>query len=103
MKTEGFVSETRMFSTIFNRQLPVVPEADNELHFFVPLGLTVCVSGEKELRVKLLRLKLEALVRGGGENAADQALETFPQVMLLTNTSLFSMLYVLYCCYFLFR
>ena len=45
------------------------------------LGLTVCVSGEKELKVKLLRLKLEALVRSGGEKAADQALETFSQVM----------------------
>ncbi|XP_039658125.1 tetratricopeptide repeat protein 37 [Perca fluviatilis] len=43
-------------------------------------GLTVCVSGDKELRVKLLRLKLEALVRSGGEAAADQALETFSQI-----------------------
>lgn len=44
------------------------------------LGLTVCVSEDKELKVKLLRLKLEALVRSGGERAADQALETFSQV-----------------------
>ncbi|XP_038559572.1 tetratricopeptide repeat protein 37 [Micropterus salmoides] len=43
-------------------------------------GLTVCVSGDKELRVKLLRLKLEALVRSGGEKAADSALETFSQI-----------------------
>ncbi|KAG8012128.1 Tetratricopeptide repeat protein 37, partial [Nibea albiflora] len=43
-------------------------------------GLTVCVSGEKELRVKLLRLRLEALVGSGGEKAADQALETFSQM-----------------------
>ncbi|XP_008286814.1 tetratricopeptide repeat protein 37 [Stegastes partitus] len=43
-------------------------------------GLNVCVSGDKELRVKLLRLKLEALVRSGGEKAADQALETFSQI-----------------------
>lgn len=47
----------------------------------VLLGMTVCVSGDKELRVKLLRLKLEALVRSRGEKAADQALETFAQVM----------------------
>lgn len=43
-------------------------------------GLTVCASGDKELRVKLLKLKLEALVRSGGEKAADQALETFSQI-----------------------
>lgn len=43
-------------------------------------GLTVCVPGEKALRLKLLRLKLEALVRSGGEKAADQALETFSQI-----------------------
>ncbi len=47
----------------------------------VLLGLTVCVSGDKELRVKLLRLKLEALVRSGGEKAGDQALETFSLVI----------------------
>ncbi|XP_070689878.1 tetratricopeptide repeat protein 37 [Pempheris klunzingeri] len=43
-------------------------------------GVTVCVSGDKELRVKLLTLKLEALVRSGGEKAADQALEAFSQI-----------------------
>ncbi|XP_047446786.1 tetratricopeptide repeat protein 37 [Mugil cephalus] len=43
-------------------------------------GLKDCVPGDKELRVKLLRLKLEALVRSGGEKAADQALETFTQI-----------------------
>ncbi|XP_075960487.1 tetratricopeptide repeat protein 37 [Anarhichas minor] len=43
-------------------------------------GLTVCASGDKELRVKLLRMKLEALVRSGGDTAADQALETFSQI-----------------------
>ncbi|XP_042343628.1 tetratricopeptide repeat protein 37 isoform X2 [Plectropomus leopardus] len=43
-------------------------------------GLTVCGDKDKELRVKLLRLKLEALVRSGGEKAADQALETFSQI-----------------------
>lgn len=43
------------------------------------LGLTVCVP-ENEPRIKLLRLKLEALVRSGGEIAANQALETFSQV-----------------------
>ena len=52
------------------------------------LGLTLCVSGDKELRVKLLKLKLENLVRSGGEGAADQALETFSQVMWLTSTLL---------------
>uniref|UniRef100_A0A3Q1HHR7 Uncharacterized protein n=1 Tax=Anabas testudineus TaxID=64144 RepID=A0A3Q1HHR7_ANATE len=43
-------------------------------------GLTVCVSGDKELRIKLLRLKFETLVRSGEEKAADQALETFAQI-----------------------
>lgn len=45
------------------------------------VGLTVCASEDKELKVKLLKLKLEALVRSGGEKAADQALETFALVM----------------------
>lgn len=43
-------------------------------------GLNVCVSGDEELRVKLLRLKIEALVRCRGEKVADQALETFSQI-----------------------
>lgn len=43
-------------------------------------GLTACASGDGEMRVKLLRLKLETLVRSGGEKAADQALETFSQI-----------------------
>ncbi|XP_060927149.1 superkiller complex protein 3 [Limanda limanda] len=43
-------------------------------------GLTMCVSGDKELKVKLLRLKLETLVRSGGEKAADDALDTFSQI-----------------------
>lgn len=41
----------------------------------------MCASEDKELKVKLLKLKLEALVRSGGEKAADQALETFALVM----------------------
>lgn len=45
------------------------------------IGLTVCVSGDTELRIKLLKMKLEALVKSGGEAAGDQALETFSQVM----------------------
>ncbi|XP_044225084.1 tetratricopeptide repeat protein 37 [Thunnus albacares] len=43
-------------------------------------GLTACVSGDTELRVRMLKLRLEALVRSGGEKAADQALETFTQI-----------------------
>ncbi|XP_037339604.2 tetratricopeptide repeat protein 37 [Pungitius pungitius] len=43
-------------------------------------GVTGCVSGDEELRVKLLGMKLEALVRSGGDTAADQALETFSQI-----------------------
>ncbi|XP_068167730.1 superkiller complex protein 3 [Antennarius striatus] len=43
-------------------------------------ALAVCVSGDEELRLKLLRLKLEASVRSGGEEAADQALEIFSQL-----------------------
>ncbi|XP_026177103.1 tetratricopeptide repeat protein 37 [Mastacembelus armatus] len=43
-------------------------------------GLAVCAAEDKEMRVKLLRLKLEALVRSGGQKPADQALETFSQV-----------------------
>lgn len=45
------------------------------------LGLAARVSENKELRVKLLRLQLEALVKSGGVKAADQALETFTQVI----------------------
>uniref|UniRef100_A0A672JN51 Tetratricopeptide repeat domain 37 n=1 Tax=Salarias fasciatus TaxID=181472 RepID=A0A672JN51_SALFA len=44
------------------------------------LGLDVCDSGDKELRVKLMKLKLEASVRCEGEKAADQALEMFSQI-----------------------
>ncbi|XP_008417156.1 tetratricopeptide repeat protein 37 [Poecilia reticulata] len=43
-------------------------------------GLNVCTSEDKELRDKLLRLKLEALVRSEGEQTASQALETFSQI-----------------------
>ncbi|XP_007562886.1 tetratricopeptide repeat protein 37 [Poecilia formosa] len=43
-------------------------------------GLNVCTTQDKELRDKLLRLKLEALVRSEGEQAASQALETFSQI-----------------------
>ncbi|XP_053180794.1 SKI3 subunit of superkiller complex protein isoform X2 [Scomber japonicus] len=43
-------------------------------------GLTVCVSGDVEQKVGLLKLRLEASVRSGGEKAADQALETFSQI-----------------------
>ncbi|XP_028313048.1 tetratricopeptide repeat protein 37 isoform X2 [Gouania willdenowi] len=39
-------------------------------------GLNACVPEDKELRVKLLRLKLEASVRNG-EKSADEALDTF--------------------------
>uniref|UniRef100_A0A3B3W316 SKI3 subunit of superkiller complex n=1 Tax=Poecilia latipinna TaxID=48699 RepID=A0A3B3W316_9TELE len=44
-------------------------------------GLKVCSTQDKELRDKLLRLKLEALVRSEGEQAASQALETFSQLL----------------------
>ncbi|KAM9858154.1 superkiller complex protein 3 [Aulostomus maculatus] len=43
-------------------------------------GLTVCVSGDNDLRFRLLKLRLEALVKSGEEKAADQALETFSQI-----------------------
>lgn len=43
-------------------------------------GLNHCDSGDKELRVKLMKLKLEASVRCEGETAADQALEMFSQI-----------------------
>ncbi|XP_034025931.1 tetratricopeptide repeat protein 37 isoform X2 [Thalassophryne amazonica] len=43
-------------------------------------GLTVCMSGDKELRSRLLTVRLEALVRSGSELAAQQALETFSQI-----------------------
>lgn len=46
----------------------------------VDSGISACDSEDKELRGNLLRMKLEALVRSGGEKAADQALETFSQV-----------------------
>uniref|UniRef100_A0A3B4ZEE7 Arylsulfatase family member K n=1 Tax=Stegastes partitus TaxID=144197 RepID=A0A3B4ZEE7_9TELE len=58
-------------------------EAQFKMHRY-PDSATSCSQGNLicitiELRVKLLRLKLEALVRSGGEKAADQALETFSQ------------------------
>ncbi|XP_037536593.1 tetratricopeptide repeat protein 37 [Nematolebias whitei] len=43
-------------------------------------GLDVCTSEDIKLKDKLLRLKLEALVRSGGERAADEAIETFSQI-----------------------
>ncbi|XP_041855524.1 tetratricopeptide repeat protein 37 [Melanotaenia boesemani] len=43
-------------------------------------GLNICSSEDKKLRVKLLKLKLEALVRSREEKAADEALETFSQI-----------------------
>lgn len=49
--------------------------------FLLSLGLATCESGDKELIVRLQRLKMEALVRCGGEKAADEALETFSQVI----------------------
>lgn len=39
------------------------------------------MSGEEELRQRLLKLRLEALVSSGEEKAADQAMETLTQVM----------------------
>lgn len=55
---------------------------EQEVNFSVFLsGLTVCVSGDEELRVKLLKLQLQALVGSGGHAAAERALETFSQVV----------------------
>lgn len=45
------------------------------------LGLDVCTPEDIKLKDKLLRLKLEALVRSGGEKAADEAIKTFSQVI----------------------
>uniref|UniRef100_A0AAV2MRH5 N-sulphoglucosamine sulphohydrolase C-terminal domain-containing protein n=1 Tax=Knipowitschia caucasica TaxID=637954 RepID=A0AAV2MRH5_KNICA len=43
-------------------------------------GLATCKPEDHELMTKLLRLKVEALVRCGGEAAADDALEIFSKV-----------------------
>ncbi|XP_061584934.1 tetratricopeptide repeat protein 37 [Cololabis saira] len=43
-------------------------------------GLNSCGREDKKLSDKLLRLKLEALVRSGGEKAADEAFESFSQI-----------------------
>ncbi|XP_077571845.1 tetratricopeptide repeat protein 37 isoform X2 [Stigmatopora nigra] len=40
-------------------------------------GLKACLPAEKELRIRLLKLRFEALVRSEEEKAAEQALETF--------------------------
>ncbi|XP_057688617.1 tetratricopeptide repeat protein 37 isoform X2 [Corythoichthys intestinalis] len=40
-------------------------------------GLNACLPGDQELRIRLLKLRVEALVRSGEEKAAEQALETF--------------------------
>jgi len=47
-------------------------------------GLTLCASGDEEVKMRLLRMRLETLVRSGETLAADQALETFQQVVLIT-------------------
>ncbi|CAM9116435.1 unnamed protein product [Lampetra planeri] len=46
-------------------------------------GLKACASGGEELRVQLLKLRLEALVRSGEVEAAHQALDTFSQAAKL--------------------
>uniref|UniRef100_A0A8C9TSJ3 SKI3 subunit of superkiller complex n=1 Tax=Scleropages formosus TaxID=113540 RepID=A0A8C9TSJ3_SCLFO len=43
-------------------------------------GLKCCCAKEEELRTKLLQLRLEALLRSGGEQNADEALETLSQI-----------------------
>ncbi|CAL8250745.1 unnamed protein product [Boreogadus saida] len=43
-------------------------------------GLTLCVSGDEDVKIKLLRMRLETLVRSGDAQAADQALETMKQI-----------------------
>lgn len=48
-------------------------------------GLGLCAPEDQQLREKLLRLKLEALVRSGGEEAAREAMETFSQVLIDPN------------------
>ena len=40
----------------------------------------MCESGDEKLKLSLLRMRLEALVRSSEEKAADQALETFTEV-----------------------
>ncbi|XP_008335039.1 tetratricopeptide repeat protein 37 isoform X1 [Cynoglossus semilaevis] len=61
-------------------------EAQLKLHIYVDSatscsqGLMTCESGNKELKVKLLELKLEALVKSKGKKEADQALESFSQI-----------------------
>lgn len=51
------------------------------MSFCVLIGLAVCESGEEVLKVRLLKLKLEVLVRSGEDKAADEALETLSQVI----------------------
>lgn len=41
----------------------------------------MCASEDIKLKDKLLRLKMEALVKSGGEKAADEAMKTFSQVI----------------------
>ncbi|KAG7258910.1 hypothetical protein CRUP_034671 [Coryphaenoides rupestris] len=43
-------------------------------------GLTLCASGDEEVKMRLLRMRLETLVRSGEALAADQALETLQQI-----------------------
>ncbi|KAJ3604243.1 hypothetical protein NHX12_028984 [Muraenolepis orangiensis] len=43
-------------------------------------GLTLCASGDEDVKMKLLRMRLEALVRTEEAQAADQALETLKQI-----------------------
>lgn len=63
---------------------------------FVSLsGLAACLSENKELKFKLLRMQLEALVKSGGEKAAEQALETFTQVIPFVKSIIF-LIFLLY-------
>lgn len=103
MKYNGKGFCTEHDCTTFKESLAFFPEAKKlDDCVFDFLGLTVCDSENEELRVKLLRLKLQALVRSEGEKAADQALETFSQVIGLAFTylpySYHSMSYVKYFC-----
>ncbi|KAM9744682.1 tetratricopeptide repeat protein 37 [Menidia menidia] len=43
-------------------------------------GLNTCTAEDGKLRIKLLRLRLESLVRSGDEKSADTALEIFSQI-----------------------
>lgn len=51
-------------------------------------GMKLCCEGEDQLSQRFMQLKIEALIRSGGQQNADEALEILSQVLQLVCGSL---------------